>query len=102
MKLEAWGFRLDLRCWIVESGEFLPHFKFEVSNNETRKGRVLRVKRGYNPNSSSVGSDIPIFLAASAVAGLFATIALCIFDAKRRRNLDSTNEEAPPDSDGPL
>ena len=65
---------------------------------EARKGRVLRVKRGYNPNSSSVGSDIPIFLAASAVAGVFATIALCIFDAKRRRKLDSTKEDEPPDT----
>ncbi|MBN1673884.1 MAG: hypothetical protein JXR37_22740 [Kiritimatiellae bacterium] len=35
----------------------------------------MRVKRGYNPNSSSVGSAIPAFLAVAAGAGV-ATVVL--------------------------
>lgn len=27
-----------------------------------RKGKVLKVKMGYNPNSSSIGTEIAIFL----------------------------------------
>jgi hypothetical protein len=38
-------------------------------------GRILRIKRGYNPNSSSVGSDIPTFLFSSAAIVLVAAIA---------------------------
>lgn len=39
-------------------------------------GKILRVKTGYNPNSSSVGSQIPAFLFSAAGAGIFAIIAL--------------------------
>ena len=52
-------------------------------------GRVLRVKSGYNPNSSSVGSDIPTFLAFATAAGAFTTVLLNVFgtvaDLIRRR-----------------
>ncbi len=36
------------------------------------KGRILRVKKGYNPNSSSIGSGILPFLAFAAGAGVFS------------------------------
>ena len=39
------------------------------------KGRILRIKRGYNPNSSSVGSDIPTFLFSGAALVLLTGIA---------------------------
>ncbi|MCU0663922.1 MAG: hypothetical protein MUC50_16550 [Myxococcota bacterium] len=39
------------------------------------KGRILRIKRGYNPNSSSVGSDIPAFLFSCTALVLVAAIA---------------------------
>jgi hypothetical protein len=38
------------------------------------KGRILRVKKGYNPNSSSIGSGILPFLAFAAGAGVLAII----------------------------
>lgn len=42
-------------------------------HNQMDKGRVLRVKRGYNPNSSSLGSE---FFAVFVVpAGLLAITA---------------------------
>ena len=41
-----------------------------------KKGRVLRLKTGYNPNSSSVGSHIPAFLAWAAGAGALTVVVL--------------------------
>ena len=55
------------------------------SNNP---GRVLRVKSGYNPNSSSIGSDIPVFLAAAAAAGTATVIISNILAAARESILD--------------
>ena len=43
--------------------------------SSTDKGKILRVKTGYNPNSSSVGSQIPAFLFLAAGSGVFAIIA---------------------------
>ncbi len=39
-----------------------------------QQGRILRVKRGYNPNSSSIGSDIMAFLVAAGGAGVVSVI----------------------------
>ena len=47
-------------------------------------GRVLRVKWGYNPNSSSIGSGIPAFLAFAAGAGGFTVILLNVLNAAGR------------------
>ena len=41
--------------------------------NMNKKGKILRVKTGYNPNSSSIGSHIPTFFAMAAGLG-FITI----------------------------
>jgi len=40
------------------------------------RGRILRVKTGYNPNSSSVGSLIPAFLAFAASAAALVVLAM--------------------------
>jgi hypothetical protein len=40
------------------------------------KGRILKIKTGYNPNSSSIGVDMVVFFTAgAAVTVLFNTIA---------------------------
>ena len=41
-------------------------------------GRVLRVKDGYNPNSSSVGSAIPTYLVFAAGSGALTVLVLQI------------------------
>jgi hypothetical protein len=46
-----------------------------------RAGRILRVKQGYNPNSSSVGSAIPLFLAAAVSAGAVTVFLLNLFSS---------------------
>ena len=36
------------------------------------KGRVLKIKTGYNPNSSSIGTEISVFLWGGAIFTLVA------------------------------
>ena len=40
------------------------------------RGRILRIKKGFNPNSSSISSEIVVFFTAAAgVTALFAVAA---------------------------
>ena len=48
------------------------------------KGRILRIKSGYNPNSSSVGSDIPAFFLAALGSGALGIVVLQIMDVYDR------------------
>ena len=56
-------------------------------------GRILRVKKGFNPNSSSVSSDIIVFFTSAAgVSALFAVAAGVImarFKDKQEQPTDS-------------
>lgn len=45
------------------------------------KGKILRVKTGYNPNSSSVGSQIPAFFAFAVGSGALTIFVLHILNA---------------------
>ncbi|MBN1576064.1 MAG: hypothetical protein JW913_05905 [Chitinispirillaceae bacterium] len=45
-------------------------------NEPPAGGRILRVKKGFNPNSSSIATDIIVFFTAAAgVSALFAAAA---------------------------
>ena len=47
------------------------------------KGRILKIKTGYNPNSSSIGLDMIVFMTAgAAVMVLFNTIAALLGASK--------------------
>jgi hypothetical protein len=49
-------------------------------------GRILKIKTGYNPNSSSIGVDMVAFLTAgAAVTALFNAIAAILSAAKARK-----------------
>ena len=53
------------------------------------KGRILKIKTGYNPNSSSIGLDMVAFLTAGAgVTVLFNAIA-AILAARKGGNMRS-------------
>jgi hypothetical protein len=55
------------------------------------KGRILKIKTGYNPNSSSIGVDLVVFFTAgAAITLLFNTVAAIVASTKVR-------DEAPPD-----
>jgi hypothetical protein len=63
------------------------------------KGKILRVKIGYNPNSSSVGSQIPTFFFSAAGIGFLAVIASQIFNmvkgriAKKKDTLETEKQK---------
>lgn len=49
-------------------------------------GRILKIKTGYNPNSSSIGLDMVAFLTAgAAVTVLFNAIAAILSAAKAQK-----------------
>ena len=50
------------------------------------QGRILKIKTGYNPNSSSIGVDIVVFFTAgAAITVLFNTIAAILSAAKTEK-----------------
>jgi hypothetical protein len=56
-----------------------------MSSSETKqKGRILKVKKGYNPNSSSIGSDIMAFLILAGGAGIFSVILSNTLDSIKK------------------
>ncbi len=47
------------------------------------KGRILKIKTGYNPNSSSIGADLVVFFTTgAAITILFNTVAAIVSAAK--------------------
>ena len=51
-----------------------------------QKGKVLKVKTGYNPNSSSIGTHINMFLLGSAaIATFMGTLIVAINAFKEER-----------------
>jgi hypothetical protein len=61
---------------------------------KSRKGKILRVKQGYNPNSSSIGSIVfaipTMLLVSSAIFGAATTI---IFSSYLKKTTDNENRE---------
>jgi len=63
------------------------------------KGRILRIKTGYNPNSSSVGSLIPTFLALSTSAAALTVLTMNSLNAidkhirEKKKSLNSEGEK---------
>ena len=61
------------------------------------KGRILKIKTGYNPNSSSIGVDTVVFFTAgAALTILFNTLVAVVSAAKtgdegRREVLEETS-----------
>ncbi len=67
------------------------------------KGRILKVKTGYNPNSSSIGVDMVVFFTAgAAMTVLFNIFAAVVSAAKVTEHGPRPEEiiETPPLSHG--
>lgn len=65
---------------------------------DAKKGQIFRVKHGYNPNSSSMGSLIyALPVSMMAVTGGFALVSALILTAfvKKARKRDHHPEQAP-------
>lgn len=64
---------------------------------ETKRGRILRVKLGYNPNSSSIGSivyAIPTMLFVSSIIFGVATTVIFSRFSKKIANKTNNNDDA--------
>jgi hypothetical protein len=53
--------------------------------DKQKKGQILAVKSGYNPNSSSIGSQIHMFLITSLSAGGTALAVLHIWNTVKMK-----------------
>jgi len=56
-----------------------------MNSSETKqKGQILKVKKGYNPNSSSIGSDIMAFLILAGGAGILSVVLSNTLDSIKK------------------
>ena len=52
------------------------------------QGKILKIKTGYNPNSSSIGVDMVIFFTAgAAITVMFNTMAAIIISARAKEQV---------------
>jgi hypothetical protein len=73
----------------------------DLMEHEVRPGKILRIKNGFNPNSSSIGSiifSLPVSLMA-ATAG-FAAISALVLQHVIRMPSDAVQKEEETDLDG--
>lgn len=67
-----------------------------------RQGRILRVKEGYNPNSSSMGSIVfALPVALLGVTALFGAAAGVLFSALMRSRGKQVRDAQQPEPTGP-
>lgn len=59
-----------------------------------RRGKVLKLKLGFNPNSSSVGTTVVVFLWSLVASGAVVALAAAVLAHRFRRG--SRAAEAPP------
>jgi hypothetical protein len=70
-----------------------------TNHSNEGKGKVLRVKTGYNPNSSSVGSQIPTFFFFAIASGVCTVITLQVLSLigshikKRKDSIEAQQHE---------
>lgn len=57
------------------------------------KGKILKVKTGYNPNSSSIGTEIVVFFTSvAAVSAVFSTVAAVLMSRKLKKKNESKEQ----------
>jgi hypothetical protein len=58
------------------------------------QGKILKIKTGYNPNSSSIGVDMVVFITAgAAMTVLFNTMAAVLCSAKVGKEMQTVEAE---------
>lgn len=55
-------------------------------------GRILKIKTGYNPNSSSIGVDVVVFFTAGAAMTLLFNTAAAVLSATRAQKCGRPEE----------
>ena len=61
-----------------------------------RRGKILAVKWGYNPNSSSLGVDVTFLLFGMAAVALLTPIVSLFLRARRAKALPPPPAASPP------
>lgn len=64
-----------------------------------RRGRVLAVKWGYNPNSSSLGVDVTFLLFGMAAVAFLTPLVGLLLRLRRQPALPARDVEAPETKD---
>jgi len=63
-------------------------------------GKILKIKAGYNPNSSSIGTQVTGFLFGAAAFSIIANMLFAILKvrkAEKTANTESKQETGTPD-----
>ena len=55
------------------------------------KRNIIKIKTGYNPNSSSIGTEISMFLKGTVVFSIFVNLILVCVDTFKKTK--KTNQE---------
>jgi len=66
-----------------------------------RRGRVLAVKLGMNPNSSSLGVDVTFLLVGAAALSLLTPVVAALVRMRRPAIQRGGEDAAPADGDRP-
>ena len=70
-----------------------------MKKRRARTGRgILRIKRGFNPNSSSLGFDVTFLLGSLGAVSLFTTVISTLL---RLRKPTPHGDGAPAEGDAP-
>ncbi len=64
-----------------------------MNQNKKNKGKILRVKTGYNPNSSSIGSGVPPFLFFAIGSGALTVFILNILNFADKKLRKGKNQK---------
>ena len=65
-----------------------------------KKGKILKIKTGYNPNSSSIGTDLTPLLIGGTIISLLIPVITIIVSRKLKGKPEMTQEyEEPSPSD---
>jgi hypothetical protein len=74
------------------------------SPNKNPKGKILRIKLGYNPNSSSMGSMVFIFpatlLAVTMGFGAISGIIMSVFIKRSDKKVENDTADASKNIEG--
>ena len=61
-----------------------------------RRGKILAVKWGLNPNSSSLGADVTFLLFSAAAVGMLTPIIASLVRYRRKRPRDPGPDDVAP------
>ena len=62
-----------------------------------KKGKILKIKTGYNPNSSSIGTDLTPLLIGGTIISLLIPVITIIVSRKLKRKPEAPETNSSPE-----